>query len=175
MIFVILDGNNTEHSAGSPNLRPDLVPGVSLTPPEGRSNSGASAGRWLNPDAFAISKDGTWGNLPRNFVRGAGLWQADLGTAKRFSIHEGLTAQFRAEIFNLFNRYQYANASGNFTTVGNAEYALRNNTDPAKVASLTAAVNAAKPGFSNTTSTVNGGATGGGTPRRIQFGLRIEF
>jgi hypothetical protein len=94
---------------------------------------------------------------------------------KRFRIHEGLSGQFRAEIFNVFNRFQYANASGDFTTVANAEYALRNNTDPGSIASLTAAVDNAKLGFSNTTSTVNGEATGSGTPRRIQFALRFDF
>jgi len=173
-IIVVPDGNNTEHSAGSPNLRPDLVPGVSLTPREGRSNSGNTS-RWINPDAFAVPRDGTWGNLPRNYLRGPGLWQADLGMGKRFKIHEGLSGQLRAEMFNIFNRYQYGNASGNFTSVGNAEYALRNNTDPTKVASLTTSVANAKLGFANTTSTVNGGATGSGTPRRIQFALRFDF
>jgi hypothetical protein len=174
IIIVVPDGNNTEHSAGNPNLRPDLVPGVSLRPREGSSN-GSATSRWINPDAFAVPKDGTWGNLPRNYVRGPALWQSDLGMGKRFRIREGLSGQFRAEIFNVFNRFQYANASGDFTTVGNAEYALRNNTDPNRIASLTAAVSNAKLGFSNTTSTVNGNATGSGTPRRIQFALRFDF
>ncbi len=181
-VIVVPDGNNTDHNAGQPNLRPDLVPGVSLTPQEGRSNIGVATGRWINPEAFAVPKDGTWGNAPRNLLRGPNLWQADLGTAKRFPVFkERVTGQFRAEIFNIFNRSQYASTSGNFTLVGNAEYALSSylaapgTIDPAKIAKLQAAVTSSKPSFSVTNSQVNTGATGSGTPRRIQFGLRFDF
>lgn len=170
----ILDGNNTDHSAGSPNLRPDLVPGVSLTPPEGRSNK--PGGRWLNPAAFAVPAHFTWGNAPRNLLRGPALWQADLGTAKRFPIiKDRVSAQFRAEIFNIFNRSQYANPASNFTTIGNAQLDLRSQTDPVKIAADRAAIAAASLTFSQTSAVVNTGATGGGTPRRIQFGLRFEY
>jgi hypothetical protein len=162
----ILDGNNTEHKAGQPNLRPNLISGVSLTPPEGRSS--LPGRRWINPAAFAIPASGTWGNAPRNLLRGPSLWQADLGMAKRFSFGERFSTQFRAEIFNIFNRSQYANGTSNFTTVANATAA-----NPTPTQSAAAAAAAAS--FSNTTSTVNSGATGSGTPRRIQFGLRIEY
>ena len=114
--------------------------------------------------------------------RGPNLWQADLGTAKRFPVfHDRVTGQFRAEIFNIFNRSQYANASGNFTLVGNAQYALTSYLaspgpiDPVRAAKLQAAIDASKPSFSLTNSQVNTGATGSGTPRRIQFGLRFDF
>jgi hypothetical protein len=170
----ILDGNNTDHSAGSPNLRPDLVPGVSLTPPEGRSNK--PGGRWFNPAAFAVPAHFTWGNAPRNLLRGPALWQADLGTAKRFPIFKDrVSGQFRAEIFNIFNRSQYANSASNFTTVGNAQLDLRTQTDPAKIAADNASIAAASSTFSQTSAVVNTGATGSGTPRRIQFGLRFEY
>lgn len=170
----ILDGNNTDHSAGSPNLRPDLVPGVSLTPPEGRSNK--FGGRWLNPAAFAVPAHFTWGDAPRNLLRGPALWQADLGTAKRFPVFKDrVSAQFRAEIFNIFNRSQYANSASNFTTIGNAQLDLRTQTDPVKIAADHAAIAAASLTFSQTSAVVNTGATGGGTPRRIQFGLRFEY
>lgn len=170
----ILDGNNTDHSAGQPNLRPDIVPGVSLTPPEGRSNAGVTK-RWINPAAFEVPQHFTWGNAPRNPLRGPVLWQSDLGTGKHFAITERLSGDFRAEIFNIFNRSQYANPSGNFTGVGNAQLALRNNTDPTKVAGLQAALTAQANAFSETSAQVNTGATGSGTPRRIQFGLRFNY
>lgn len=158
-VIVIPDGNNTDHATGVSNLRPDRVPGVSLTPPEGRSS--LPGGRWINPAAFALPANGTWGNTPRNLLRGPGLWQADLGTAKNFRLTERFSADFRAEIFNIVNRSQYANPANDFTTVANA--------------STPAATTAALASFSNTTSTVNTGATGSGTPRRIQFGLRINY
>jgi hypothetical protein len=147
---------------------------VSLTPPEGRSNK--LGGRWINPAAFAVPAHFTWGNAPRNLLRGPTLWQADLGTAKRFPIfNDRVSGQFRAEIFNIFNRSQYGNPSGNFTAIGNQQLTLRNNTDPTQVAGLQAAIAAASASYSQTSAVVNTGATGGGTPRRIQFGLRFEF
>jgi hypothetical protein len=170
----ILDGNNTDHNAGKPNLRPDLVPGVSLTPPEGQSS--APGGRWINPAAFVAPAKNTWGNAPRNLLRGPALWQADLGTAKRFPVfRDRVSGQFRAEIFNIFNRSQYANPASNFSTIGNAQLDLRTQTNPAKIAADQAAIAAASATFSQTSSTVNTGATGSGTPRRIQFGLRFEY
>jgi hypothetical protein len=146
----IPDGNNTEHDAGSPNLRPDLVPGVSLTPP-----AGSTIAQWINPAAFAVPANGTWGNSPRNLLRGPKLWQADLGMAKNFPVRERISMDFRAEIFNIFNRAQYGNPSGNFTACANTPSACSS--------------------FGNITSVVNSGATGSGTPRRMQFGLRINF
>ncbi len=159
MVVVIPDGNNTDHSAGMSNLRPNRVLEVSLTPPEGRSSR--PGGRWINPAAFALPANGTWGNASRNLLRGPSLWQADLGTAKNFRINERFSADFRAEMFNLFNRSQYANPASDFTTVANA--------------STPAQLGVAAASFSNTTTTVNTGATGSGTPRRIQFGLRINY
>ena len=170
----ILDGNNTDHSAGSPNLRPDLVPGVSLTPPEGRSNK--VGGRWINPAAFAVPAHFAWGNAPRNLLNGPALWQADLGTAKHFPVYkERVSGQFRAEIFNVFNRSQYGAPAANFTTIGNAQLDLRTQTNPTKIAADNSAIAAAATTFSQTSAVINTGATGGGTPRRIQFGLRFEF
>jgi hypothetical protein len=128
--------------------------------------------QWINPAAFATPAKGTWGNAPRNLLRGPSLWQADLGTAKRFPIMgERVSGQFRAEIFNLFNRSQYANPSGNFSKAGVAQLDLKTQTDPTKIANDKGVL----ASFSQTTSVVNTGATGSGTPRRIQFGLRIDF
>ena len=165
----ILYGNNTEHTAGQPNLRPNLIPGVSLTPPEGRSL--LPGRRWINPAAFAKPADGTWGNSPKNLLRGPGLWQLDLGTGKKFKVSERVGGEFRGEIFNIFNRSQYGLPSGNFTTVSNAIDAYNANQTAANGAALTKAQNS----FSNETSVVNGGATGSGTPRRIQFALRFTY
>ena len=165
----ILDGNNTVHDAGIYNLRPNRVIGMKLTPPEGHSS--LPGRRWINPDAFAKPVDGTWGNASPNPVRGPDLWQADLGTGKRFHITEHFSGEFRGEIFNIFNRSQYANPNGDYTGVSNAidKYNL------APTAANAAALTAAKSSFSNTSSVVNGSATGSGTPRRVQFALRFTY
>ena len=80
------------------NQRPDIVPGVSLTP-----SGGASVTEWINPAAFAVPAAGTWGDAPRNVARGPGAWQTDIGLAKRFDVNERLDFRFRMEVFNLFN------------------------------------------------------------------------
>ena len=56
--------------------RPDLVPGV-----DPYLKGGV---RWLNPAAFATPQPGTFGNLPRNFLRGPSFWQVDLMFSKDF-------------------------------------------------------------------------------------------
>jgi hypothetical protein len=79
--------------------RPDLIPGVNPYLKQGV--------RWLNPAAFAAPLPGTFGNLPRNFLRGPNFWQLDLNLSKdvRFSDSHGL--QFRVELFNVTNRLNY--------------------------------------------------------------------
>jgi hypothetical protein len=66
-------------------------------------------------------------------------------------------------------------AASNFTTIGNAQLDLRTQTNPTKIAADNSAIAAASATFSQTSSVVNAGATGSGTPRRLQFGLRFEF
>jgi hypothetical protein len=85
--------------------RPDLVPGVD---PYLKDDV-----RWLNPAAFTTPRPGTFGNLPRNFVRGPGFWQADLMFSKdfRFMMTQGL--QVRVEIFNITNHLNYENPASN--------------------------------------------------------------
>ena len=82
--------------------RPDLVPGA---------NPYLEAGgvRYLNPAAFATPLPGTFGNLPRNYLRGPGFAQVDLMFSKdvRFARNQGL--QFRVEMFNITNRLNFEN------------------------------------------------------------------
>jgi hypothetical protein len=130
------DGNSS-----SPQ-RPDLVPGVSLTPPGGQS-----ASQWINSAAFAVPASGTFGNAPRNLLRGPGLWQTDLGLAKHIHLTEGAQLQLRAEVFNLFNRAQYGSPNADLSSAT----------------------------FGQILSTVNTGPVGTGTPREVQFMLKAEF
>jgi len=81
--------------------RPDLVPGVDPYLRDGV--------RWLNPAAFATPQPGTFGNLPRNFLRGPGFWQADLMLSKDFRFASTQSLQVRAEIFNILNHLNYEN------------------------------------------------------------------
>jgi hypothetical protein len=133
------DGNSTDQ-------RPDLVPGVSLTPPGGKSIA-----QWINPAAFAIPAAGTFGNAPRNLLRGPGVWQIDLGLAKSISLSERAHLEFRSEFFNIFNHPQYGLPQSVFGV----------------------------PGFGSVIQTVNTttpvSPVGSGTPREIQLALRVAF
>jgi hypothetical protein len=47
------------------------------------------------------------GNTPYTFARGPGIANTDLAIFKNFTIKERLTAQFRAEAYNVFNHTQF--------------------------------------------------------------------
>jgi hypothetical protein len=81
--------------------RPDLVPGVDPYLKDGV--------RWLNPAAFATPQPGTFGNLPRNYLRGPSFWQADLMVSKDFRFLQTQGFQVRFEMFNIANRLNYEN------------------------------------------------------------------
>ena len=85
--------------------RPDLVAGVNPYLKDGV--------RWLNPAAFAAPMPGTFGNLPRNYLRGPNFWQLDLNVSKelRFTANQGL--QLRLELFNITNRLNYESPAAN--------------------------------------------------------------
>lgn len=133
------DGNN----AGT--QRPDLVPGVSLTPPGGRSVE-----QWINPAAFAAPA-GEFGTAPRNLLRGPGTWQIDLGAGKTISLWERGKIEFRSEFYNIFNHPQPGPPLSTFASSG--------------FGSIQQTV--------NTTTPVT--PVGSGTPREIQLALRLEF
>jgi hypothetical protein len=131
------------------NQRPDRVPGVPLYPDNKIPQN------WLNPAALSVPADGTWGNLGRNAVRAPGLWQLDPSLNKRFAVTERVGLNFRAEAFNVLNRAQYgrpavswAPPKGNVTNPNN---------------------------YGVITSSYNTNPTGSGTPRELQFSLKVDF
>ena len=81
--------------------RPDLVPGVDPYLKNGV--------RWLNPAAFTTPQPGTFGNLPRNFLRGPEFWQVDLMLSKDVRFAQTQAVQVRLEVFNIANRLNYEN------------------------------------------------------------------
>jgi len=137
------DGNNTDQ-------RPDLVPGVSLTPP-----GGSTIGEWINPAAFAVPANGTFGDAPRDVARGTGAWQIDMGIGKHIPLTERARLEFRAEFFNIFNHPQYGLPLSDFSVAPGPN------------------------GFGNIVGTVSTttpvSPVGTGTPREIQFSLRVAF
>ena len=47
--------------------------------------------------------EGTFGNMGRNIFRGPKFKNWDFSTSKRWTLHNNLTAQLRAEFFNILN------------------------------------------------------------------------
>lgn len=88
--------------------RPDLVPGQPLW----LENPQAPGGKSLNPAAFAIQTTARQGTEGRNDIPGFGLTQVDLSLGRKFSIHEGLNLQLRADAFNLLNHPNFVNPQG---------------------------------------------------------------
>jgi hypothetical protein len=81
--------------------RPDIVPGVDPYLKDGV--------RWLNPAAFTTPQPGTFGNLPRNALRGPGFYQIDLMFSKDFALVQNHAIQIRVEMFNINNHLNYEN------------------------------------------------------------------
>ena len=94
------------------NQRADIVPGVN---PYSGGRQEKVGGVWLNQAAFADAAPGTWGDSRRNGYYGPGYNDVDFSIFKNNHIGERVTTQFRVEMFNLFNRTNYAPPlTGNF-------------------------------------------------------------
>ena len=65
--------------------------------------------QWFNPGAFLQppANSGFFGNLGRDTLVGPGLATWDFSAVKDTALHERLSLQFRAEIFNLLNRANF--------------------------------------------------------------------
>ena len=153
--------NTPGGNASRSTRRPDLIPGVNPFITIGDGNL-----RYLNPAAFAIPAPGTYGNLPRNFLKGPAFHQFDLTLQKRFPITERVNIEFRSEIYNLFNRANFSNPPAVLPNI------------------LGTSASSAQPGQPFATTSVGqfgvingtvGRTVGLGTNRQIQFAARLNF
>jgi hypothetical protein len=103
---------STDNSGtGEKYQRPNFVG----NPYGGVTHSIVSSGvQWINSAAFATPNAGTFGNLRRNQVFGPGFGDIDLSVFKNTKLGEKATLQLRAEMFNLYNRNNYAQPGGTF-------------------------------------------------------------
>ncbi len=109
-INITLDRSSSAVATGyTLNQRPDLVPGVPLTP-----HNGQGIHQWINRAALTTPA-GLYGNAPRNLLRAPSLWQADMALARRLPLREAVQLQLRAELFNLFNRAQYGSPLADYS------------------------------------------------------------
>lgn len=82
--------------------------GASLARP-----SGAPKTTWFNKAAFAKNATGTFGNVPRNSLRGPGYADVDMSVFKDIFPERRVHGQFQAEAFNVFNHTNLGNPTGN--------------------------------------------------------------
>ena len=99
------DNTGTDEGVQRPNLIGNAYAGVS----HAFSKTGI---QWVDPAAFAQPAPGTYGNLPRNYLYGPGFADVDFSVIKNTKITERVNAQFRIELYNLFNRVNLAPPSG---------------------------------------------------------------
>jgi hypothetical protein len=79
-----------------------------------RSVQQHSFAQYLNPNSFAVPTYGSYGNMSRNQVIGPGFGDVDLSLIKNTFIYkERVNAQFRVEMFNVFNRINLAQPINN--------------------------------------------------------------
>jgi len=151
---------NSPGGGASRNVRrPDLIPGVNPYLNNDRS--------LLNPAAFAIPAPDTFGNLPRNALRGPNFKQFDLILNKRIHLTETTNIEFRTEVFNIFNFTNFANPS---STLNNALGVGTNLLQPGQPFTQSAAGST----FGLLRQTIER-TVGLGTNRQIQFALRLNF
>ena len=130
----IVTSNSTVNGLAN-TLRPDLTGPIDII---------GSVERWFDTSAFtAVTR---FGNLGRNVVIGPGFNNTDFSVLKDTKLTERIHAQFRAELFDVFNH-------ANFGPPGNV---------------------VGSPGFGRITNTRF--ATGEtGSSRQVQFALKLVF
>ena len=143
------------------NRRPTVVAGVNpfLTTSDKRL--------FLNPAAFTFPQPGQFGNLGRFALHGPGLSQFDFTLHKKFAIDEKRNFEFRAEMYNLFNRANFANPPAVLATgLGTAS----NQIQPGQ--HYSASIAGAAFGVFNSTVSKDVGL---GAQRQMQLSLRFNF
>jgi hypothetical protein len=125
-----------------------------------QSSGGSKSVQWFNPNAYADPAPNTWGNVARNSIYGPGFEDVDLSVFKntKFNLHDfPVNTQFRAEMYNLFNRVNLASPA--CTQLCNDYFNVG--------------------GFGTTSSTIGSGnfspGIGPGEPFNVQLALKIIF
>jgi hypothetical protein len=106
---------------------------------------------------------GTFGTAGRNIFRDSGYRNWDLSVFKSFKFKERLTAQFRAEFFNVLNHPNFANPFTSINGNGVGTFADPSQTSIFGCGCVTPDAAATDP------------VLGSGSSRDIQFGLKLIF
>ena len=162
-VYTSSDNSGTNEGVQRPNQIANPLLGMShkLVKP----SDGTPYVQWLNTNAYEQPADGTWGNVPRNNVFGPGFSDVDFSVFKntKFNIHDfPVNAQFRAEMYNVFNHLNLASPA--CTQLCNDYW--DGSSDSAGA-------------FGTTSSTIGSGnyspGIGPGEPFNVQLALKIIF
>lgn len=153
--FGVTSGVNQSGNAstGAGTDRPSFAPGFTAASPivTGNPSQWPSLATpvWFNPRAFVLPQRGTFGNTGKNFLVGPNYRDVDFSIFKTTRVNERLSAEFRAEAFNLFNRVNFTNPLTGAQAVFSS---------PTTISPTAAVIQA----------TAN-------TSRQLQFGLKLIF
>jgi hypothetical protein len=114
----------------SPIYRVTPVAGVSGTvraDVTGAPIDAAPEGYYANPDAFAPPAPGTWGNAPRNSIRGPSQFTLNAAVSRNIAAWNRVSMGWSLNVTNVLNTVNY---SGINTTVGSPQFGLPTSTAP---------------------------------------------
>jgi hypothetical protein len=137
-------GSDRDVGPGRPNLIGDPAAGSG----DGRTSPYFNVTPIGSPgSAFGRPARGTFGDMPRNELRGPGFWNVDASLFKRFRIKGDSNLEFRIEAQNVFNHVNLGQPDDNVGVPGNLN---------------------ANAGFIT-------GTAANSPQRNLQFALRFEF
>jgi hypothetical protein len=129
--------------------------------------AGSTGGCYVSPNGKSFllpNANGTFGNMGRNIFRDTGFHNVDLSITKAFRFGERFKAQFRAEMFNVFNHPNFANPWGGASTYGPGGFS-----DPSTGGGSFGC------GCATPDSAAVNPVLGSGSNRAIQLGLKFLF
>ena len=115
---------------------------------------------WFNPACFTLPAPGTLGNVGQDTVIGPKFLDADFSVLKDTTLHESVRLQFRAEFFNILNHTNFGLPSQTASPL----FAAGGTTTNGDLSTYTGRI-----------PTAGQITTQAGTPRQIQFALKLIF
>jgi hypothetical protein len=98
-------------------IRPDLTGAPTAAP----------AGRYLNPDAYAVPPAGQWGNAGRNSMIGPPQFTLNAGVSRSFPWGERWNLDWRIDATNVLNRVTYSSVNA---VIGSPQFGLPDRANP---------------------------------------------
>jgi len=125
-------------------------------------NTLAAGGCYVKGSSVMVPpKQGTYGTMGRNIFRDGGFKNVDFSVFKDFKFKERYNAQFRWELFNVFNHPNIANPYGAAAGFGGGM-------DPSATTTFGSGIQTPDVGAGNP-------LLGSGGPRLMQLGLKLTF